>query len=581
MPRPAPIRVEGTTGYIPGHVTVWKAQRDAVVDYVREALPEYTPGQLKLVAHVAWCQFRNPQTYEEGVPLYHRLIERLDEDTHRHSGLEVHGPLHEAGLLQMTRYVVPKGHTQGLSRDYLVHPDLIDRLTMLVPHDSENLPPRVDLFTGTRVRSSGERHVLKKDGNAVGSELYRQAIPTLKFGYYYEPAVTAHLEALSNRMEELKAAWERTGGHEYVPALREQLEAARALVETPDEDGVIGVWSVGLIRAAADAYRKAHGEPHTAEYLAYRTAHGQWRNDKSCFDAVLRQFPEATARPGMKRYRLAYSHQSSGRAGAVGGMFQSASRAMKEAAYSFLDDVHNWDLVGSQPNFLIELFDEANRHPAAPQPALDAGWMVRYVSDRDAKHAYAARVGISANTWKTCICAVLMGAWLAKDIETSEGDLAKAFRADPACSTPESLLACWGRFREALGPFYGELERWRVWLDEVYAADPHHSGPHRSGGRWVRNAAGETYHWTTHDRASNKRVPPHERRAQLAAHLLQGKEAAFILYLILLAPSYGYVVIAHEHDGVVTIGEVPAEAMERARELSGVRRADLRVKGYV
>src|SRR5690606_16862104 len=202
-------------------------------------------------------------------------------------------------------------------------------------------------------------------------------------------------------------------------------------------------------------------------YLAYRHARAVELNDHACFDAVLRQLPEGTGVEGVKRYRLAYGHQTSGRMSAIGGMLQSCTREMKDAAYGPIRDVigiHNYDLKGAQPNLLIELFEEANAHPKAPEPPLDASWMRRYVADPEAKASYAARVGVSIDTWKAGLCAVMMGGWLAQDPVASKGDVAALYRADPACSTPEGLASCWARLREVIGAFFGELQRWHEWL---------------------------------------------------------------------------------------------------------------------
>jgi hypothetical protein len=67
---------------------------------------------------------------------------------------------------------------------------------------------------------------------------------------------------------------------------------------------------------------------------------------------------------------------------------------------------------------------------------------------------------------------------------------------------------------------------------------------------------------------------------RLAAFLLQGSEAAFIFALTALAGQFGYVVLANEHDGLVTVGEIPAQAVALARHLSGLDSAKLTEKPF-
>jgi hypothetical protein len=66
----------------------------------------------------------------------------------------------------------------------------------------------------------------------------------------------------------------------------------------------------------------------------------------------------------------------------------------------------------------------------------------------------------------------------------------------------------------------------------------------------------------------------HKRRSKGMAWLLQGLEAAFVHSITILSEEYEkYTVVANEHDGAIVDGEVPEEAIERAREMSGFTRA--------
>jgi hypothetical protein len=214
---------------------------------------------------------------------------------------------------------------------------------------------------------------------------------------------------------------------------------------------------------------------------------------------------------------------------------------------------------------LVELIDRANRHESAP--GLSSNWLERYVTNPTAKHAYAARAGVLVGAWKTVLYANLMGATLPKSLSGS-GAVAKAIREE--VTDAQERLAVYARLRRVIDELHESLSAWHDWIDTVYAHDPKVSSPHRDGGRAVKNAVGQTYHW--------REVPAKEvwrRKAQLAAHLLQGAEASLVLNLITLGPAYGFEVLANMHDGIVTMGEVPAEAVERASEMAGITRGDL------
>jgi hypothetical protein len=60
------------------------------------------------------------------------------------------------------------------------------------------------------------------------------------------------------------------------------------------------------------------------------------------------------------------------------------------------------------------------------------------------------------------------------------------------------------------------------------------------------------------------RTGPEQRqqlKRQLAAFVLQGREAAFILRLTALGPKYGFTPMGNEHDGLIVLGTIPLKAV--------------------
>jgi hypothetical protein len=218
---------------------------------------------------------------------------------------------------------------------------------------------------------------------------------------------------------------------------------------------------------------------------------------------------------------------------------------MKQAIYKGIDDVHNYDIKSSQVYVLIELLSRAG---------FDASWLQGYVNTPEAKHVYAKQAGVSTDTWKSILYALFMGATLPQDILRSRGDVRKTLEAEVGGCHLETAYA---QLHNILGPLYHDvLKPWRghligSWLEAN--ADPGYAGK-----RYVKNAAGVPF---CIDDVRN----PYELKKKLAAFLLQGREAAFIHTLTGYADEYGFRVISNEHDGVVTIGAIPQEAIERAK----------------
>jgi hypothetical protein len=117
------------------------------------------------------------------------------------------------------------------------------------------------------------------------------------------------------------------------------------------------------------------------------------------------------------------------------------------------------------------------------------------------------------------------------------------------------------------------------WWDE-------HKQPGGPKGWKMDNASGVSFYPDTWDEG-------HERETKAMAWFLQGLEAAFIHSLTILSKArpfdvaYGFKVVANEHDGLITDGEIPgvageeeSEIVERAREMSGFHRAELKEKPF-
>jgi hypothetical protein len=295
----------------------------------------------------------------------------------------------------------------------------------------------------------------------------------------------------------------------------------------------------------------------------YKKAKRQWQNDYYCFLSVLYQ----GARPWtgeIWRYEPAYRPASTGRAQQIGGGFQSASKEMKAAAIEGLEDPYNYDLKDSQLYALRLLLEPAGCGTA---------WIDEYLSTPDNKRVYAARTGLTEDTWKNCLIALVMGAGIPKGAGgpvkgRREGSILKKLREESG-GDPEEVARLLTSFKKIVQPLADELRAWHTWLINEYVPN---NTKRSKRGDYIKNEAGKRLYLQELPKAL------WEKKAKVAAFRLQGIESAYIHNLTILGPQYGYRVIANEHDGVISLGLIPEEAMKKAAEKSGFTNAKLVIK---
>lgn len=319
-----------------------------------------------------------------------------------------------------------------------------------------------------------------------------------------------------------------------------------------------------LVRAAIDAigpspFNAEATEAHLGRLEdACRDASGAERrrarfrllNDERCYAALFDQRAARGAGP-LWTYSPAYTVQRTGRLAQKGGGLQSCSRAMKAAAYEGVADLRNYDLKSSQPRILITLMEEAG---------LEAAWLRRYGAAPEAKEKAAGYVGVSVDAWKRCLCAVLMSARVPMpgQLDYSQGAIKRVLREDAGS---EGLHGVYGRFQRLIRDLSAELGAWHDFLVDTYV-EVNGKRNNADGAVYVRNEVGMPM------AVAGMGAPTarHELKARLAAHLLQGREVAFTHRVAAASAEAGFRVVSHEHDGLVTIGEVPAETIEEAAE---------------
>ncbi|MGE0200709.1 MAG: hypothetical protein AB7P76_07055 [Candidatus Melainabacteria bacterium] len=269
----------------------------------------------------------------------------------------------------------------------------------------------------------------------------------------------------------------------------------------------------------------------------------RYLNDWFIWD-TLNKLAEPTDTPGIVRFTPRYTMQATGR---IGTPLQNASRAMKQAAYAAIPNVHNYDLASSQMALCLH---EMTRH------GIDCPWIRTYLDEPGTRAALAEQVGVSDATWKECLYSVLMTAHLPTNTVWKGSPVVEALAEEITDSA--ALKETLARLREVLKPLVPPLKKWHKQVE--------------SEGR----AAG----CIVNRLGISRPVESFDKTSAMVAHILQGSEAYFIHTLTVLAERYGYTPLGNEHDGLLTIGPIPDAAIQQAQRLTGLDCLELREKPF-
>ncbi len=133
----------------------------------------------------------------------------------------------------------------------------------------------------------------------------------------------------------------------------------------------------------------------------YKSAEKRYLNDFLCYLSLLDHV--AYQDGDILYFYVVYEVSSTGRLYVLGRGLQSASRAMKAAAYRDIPcvNIQNWDLDSAHPNFLRQYIeDELHYHPQSLNHYLEDGVRAKM----------AAAVGIRADIFKRIILSLVNGA---------------------------------------------------------------------------------------------------------------------------------------------------------------------------
>jgi hypothetical protein len=309
-----------------------------------------------------------------------------------------------------------------------------------------------------------------------------------------------------------------------------------------------------LIQSAMDRFQVCyydrlavleHLERLHATYEQTPTHRDRFRflNDWLIFDAIEKLSTPADA-AGIYRFKPGYKMLKTGR---ICTPLQSASRAMKAAAYGSLIETYNYDLTSSQMALTMLEFERNGIH---------CPWIQSYLNEPHKRAEYARFVGVTVDTWKNCLYTILMTGHIPTNTKWQGSPVVETLEDE--IKSPVEVAAALSRLRNVLKPLARNLKKWHKRIESE-----------AKESESVTNMLGLI-----------RPVADFNGTPGMVAHLLQGMEACFIHTLTLLGDTYGFVPLGNEHDGLITMGQIPDEAKQAAREITDLYWLELREKPF-
>lgn len=260
-------------------------------------------------------------------------------------------------------------------------------------------------------------------------------------------------------------------------------------------------------------------------------------------------------------YKPMFNTQMSGRVTELGVGLQGCTREMKKAAFYGIKDIHNYDLKSSQLYILKMLFEEAG---------ISTVEIVKLL--KEDKNERAAALGLPVDVAKSCVISLLMGASLAPLSSISSKTTSSIYEAIFASASNPELS--YNKFFNRYKGIKKDIDKWHAYLVNNALKTMNRK-------KYITNSSNTKFLVGDYLDKSGKLINVNELERRLAAYFLQGQEATFIHILASLSSKYGFEVYSNQHDGLVTKGVIPEEAVREAKALSGFRYAALVEKAFV
>lgn len=276
---------------------------------------------------------------------------------------------------------------------------------------------------------------------------------------------------------------------------------------------------------------------------------------------------------GYTAYASIYEARKTGRIFETFGL-QGASRRMRAVALSGVPSVYNYDLRASQALGLLLQFNISG---------VKCSWLEDYCFDVGFQDR--VRGELPKGLWKTLLYCTFFGGRVSprledmryydernqKEIYLSAAKVLVRYARENGLTSgqiDDALV----HFCAVIEPLKGALSRWRTYLITDYLERP--GVVTGRSKKVVTNPCGMKLRVDELEKIRGKA----RLKSALAAHVLQGFESAYVHRLVALSETYGFTVYSNQHDGLIVDREIPSEAHEQAKRLSGLLLAELELK---
>jgi len=270
---------------------------------------------------------------------------------------------------------------------------------------------------------------------------------------------------------------------------------------------------------------------------------------------IERQLEDGTIRNAYEVQKL------SGRLSFKNGGPQGLLGPIKAKAYD-ISGYHNYDIRSCHTTALKEVADWLKDVGVDIDTSL--------LDEYEGKYVVADRLDLPPTLVKIVEHAVKYGAFLPASTEQADTIEDQIGHRPEIADAAEKYAHC---PNDALTKLKEEFAPIRALVKEIAEAllTDYYKAVQRGG--YMKNACGISFRPSDY-------AEGHERESKVMAWMLQGLEAAFVHSITILSKEYDYTVVANEHDGAVVNGQVPDEATERAREMSGFTCAEFVEKPF-
>jgi hypothetical protein len=255
------------------------------------------------------------------------------------------------------------------------------------------------------------------------------------------------------------------------------------------------------------------------------------------------------------QYKPTYRMQHTGRIYEIGGGGQACSNSFKEHLFK---GYYNYDLKASQLNIFRWYLERAQ---------IEHDWLIKYVTDPAFKQSIITQSAISANTFKVCLIAILMGSNFNED-----NKVMTYIREDKPDITKKEIAV----IKDLLKPLQKIISTWNSYLIKSFIKDNLIA---TKKGKCIKNKIDKNFYlddlWNVKTSKWFSKLP-----RCLTAHLLQGYESYYIFVLSSILFKIGIEIVSAQHDGIITKQLIPATAIKQANLITGYQYAEMVIKPF-